>query len=276
MNLDELIHAFQSIGVKKGDTLAVHSSLSSLGHVEGGAPTVIKALQEVVTEKGGLVMPTHTGNLSCHHKEGYHPQRTGCKEITGTIPDTFWRTEGVKRSMHPTHSAAAWGDQAQWLIEDHSPNMYAFGENTPFHKVALSGGKILLLGVKNTRNSSIHVAEYLAGAPYLEASYTYPEGTVYRMEQDDGTMLELPLAKFVPGCSKNFDIFDPVLKENKVMIKCTVGPSESYLIDSDKMMKTLEPFLKNRPEMVLCSRPDCSCCMNRRKLHATHSHMDQK
>lgn len=266
MNLQQLTKAFLSIGLKKGDILALHSSLSSLGNVEGGASTVIRALQEVVTEKGGLVMPTHTGNLSCNNKGGYNSKITGCKEITGIVPDTFWRTEGVQRSKHPSHSAAAWGEKAQWLIEQHSPSTYAFEENTPFHKVALVSGKILLLGVTNTRNSSIHVAEYLADAPYIKASYTFPEGTTYLTEQVDGTLKDFPLTKIIPGCSKNFDIFDSLLLEKNVMIKCTIGPAECYLIDSNLMMSTLIPFIKTRPDSVLCHHENCSCCTNRRKL----------
>ncbi|HBN84501.1 MAG TPA: hypothetical protein DDZ89_11715 [Clostridiales bacterium] len=266
MKFDQLVHEFLSAGIHKGDVLAVHSSLSSLGNVEGGAETVIRALQEVVTEKGGLVMPTHTGNLSCYKKTGYHPARTSCKEITGIIPDTFWRTEGVVRSIHPTHSAAAWGDRADWFIEHHSPSTYAFGENTPFHKVALAGGKILLLGVKNTRNSSIHVAEHLADAIYMKASYTLPEGTVYLIELYDGSIIEHPITQHIPGCSQNFDVFDPLLLETHEMRKCMIGPAESFLLDSNRMMKTLAHNIKKQPELVLCHHTDCSCCTNRRKL----------
>jgi aminoglycoside 3-N-acetyltransferase len=266
MNFDRLVQEFSSIGIKKGDVLALHSSLSSLGHVEGGALTVIRALQEIITEKGALIMPTHTSSLSCNDNGPFHPKKSGCKKHTGVIPDTFWRMEGVKRSLHPTHSAAAWGVKADWLIEHHSPFIYAFEENTPFHKAALMGGKILLLGVKNTRNSSIHVVEHLADAPYLEASYPLPEGTVYLTEQDDGSVREYPLTRYIPGCSKNFDIFDPLLLEKNIMKKCSIGPSESYLIDSYRMMKTLIPCFKKYPVLALCRHEDCKCCANRRKL----------
>lgn len=266
MNFDQLVQAFLSIGIQKGDVLALHSSLSSLGNVEGGADTVIEALQEVVTEKGTLLMPTHSGNLSCYMNVGYHPAKSGCKEITGIIPDTFWRKEGVLRSKHPSHSTAAWGNQAHWFLEHHSPATYAFEKNTPFHKVAMAGGKILLLGVKNTRNSSIHVSEYLADASYLNVSYSVPEGTTYLVENEDGSITKYPLTGILPGCSKNFDWFDPILFEAQAMKRCKIGSSDSYLIDSDLMMKTIIPYIKKQPETVLCHHSDCSCCANRRKL----------
>jgi len=44
--------------------LIVHSSLSSLGWVCGGAPSVIQALENILTDDGTLIMPSHSGNLS--------------------------------------------------------------------------------------------------------------------------------------------------------------------------------------------------------------------
>lgn len=49
MNKDDLITAFRAIGLREGMTLEVHSSLSSFGQVEGGADSVIDALQKDLT-----------------------------------------------------------------------------------------------------------------------------------------------------------------------------------------------------------------------------------
>ncbi len=51
---------FATIGVTHGMTLMVHSSLSSIGWVVGGAPTVVRALLSVLGESGTLVMPAAT------------------------------------------------------------------------------------------------------------------------------------------------------------------------------------------------------------------------
>ena len=53
-----------SLGLKNGGTVGVHSSLSSFGHVEGGAETVIDALLETAGHQGNIVMSTHSANLS--------------------------------------------------------------------------------------------------------------------------------------------------------------------------------------------------------------------
>ncbi len=52
------------LGLNRGDTVGVHSSLSSFGYVEGGADAVIDALLETVGESGNVVVSTHSANLS--------------------------------------------------------------------------------------------------------------------------------------------------------------------------------------------------------------------
>lgn len=53
----ELKDALIKLGVEKGMTLEVHSSLSSFGELEGGAETVIDTLKEIVTYEGIIFMP---------------------------------------------------------------------------------------------------------------------------------------------------------------------------------------------------------------------------
>ena len=59
-----LVDDLACIGVSSGMKLLVHSSLSSMGWVCGGAVTVVHALETVLGEKGTLIMPTHSGDLS--------------------------------------------------------------------------------------------------------------------------------------------------------------------------------------------------------------------
>lgn len=54
----EIISGLQSLGIRPGMELEVHSSLKSFGYVEGGALAVIDALKETVSSNGSIFMPS--------------------------------------------------------------------------------------------------------------------------------------------------------------------------------------------------------------------------
>ncbi|MGW0809371.1 AAC(3) family N-acetyltransferase [Nonomuraea sp. NPDC002799] len=60
INYARLSHDFAVLGVRFGQVILVHSSLSSLGHVDGGASTVVSALRDLIGGEGTLVVPTGT------------------------------------------------------------------------------------------------------------------------------------------------------------------------------------------------------------------------
>ena len=57
---DAIKTALKDIGVQKGQAVMVHTSLSSLGYVCGGAQSVIEALLESVGDEGTIMMPTQS------------------------------------------------------------------------------------------------------------------------------------------------------------------------------------------------------------------------
>ena len=54
----KLVSAFKEAGIDPKKDLLVHSSLSKIGYVEGGASTVVNALLEFLQPSSTLLMPT--------------------------------------------------------------------------------------------------------------------------------------------------------------------------------------------------------------------------
>ncbi|MGK5640907.1 aminoglycoside N(3)-acetyltransferase [Streptomyces sp. URMC 126] len=169
------------LGVAPGDTLLVHSSLSSLGWVCGGALTVVHALMDAVGEHGTLVVPTHTPDNSDPadwsnppvpeswwpviraESPAYDPRVTPALGM-GVIPETVRTWPGAVRSAHPQTSFAAVGPRAAALVAEHAPDSM-LGEGSPLARLEEAGGRVLLLGTGFEKCTAFHLAEYRVPRP---------------------------------------------------------------------------------------------------------------
>jgi aminoglycoside 3-N-acetyltransferase len=176
-----IVSDLTALGVKPGMTVLLHSSLSRLGWVCGGAEAVVQALQTALGPTGTLVMPTFSTGLSepsywerppvpeawwetiRETMPAYEPRTTPTRGV-GAIPECFRTYPDVQRSAHPQCSFAAWGAHAEALIQDHALD-FCFSERSPLARLYAAEGYVLLLGVGHANNTSLHLAESRAGYP---------------------------------------------------------------------------------------------------------------
>jgi|GEM_PF-705530 len=160
------------------DTVMVHSSLSSFGHIKGGAETVVQALIKALPQ-GTLLMPA----LSYRYVSKKIPVFSAAEtpSCVGAIPEAFRKTPGVVRSVHPTHSVCAYGVRAAEITAQHRSDRTPVGENSPFRLLPKYGGKIMMLGCGLAPNTFMHGVEEAAGLPYVLQS----EPAKLRVEGED-------------------------------------------------------------------------------------------
>tara|TARA_B100000953_G_scaffold76226_1_gene61589 strand:- start:3084 stop:3968 length:885 start_codon:yes stop_codon:yes gene_type:complete len=188
-----LIKEFNSIGLKKGDLLFVHSSLRSIGFVDNGPISVIEAIMDVIGPTGTLAFPTFsidkTMENTLNNKEYIFDPKTTPSTV-GKITEVFRKLPDVKRSVHPTHSVAALGPLAEKLTNTHLDDGTNFGESSPLGKLYALNGKIFGLGINFGPVTFYHVYEdlYPKNFPGL-----YNKNPVYTKIMKEGKIHEVKI-----------------------------------------------------------------------------------
>ncbi len=160
---ERLIEEIKKAGIKKGDILFIHSSLKGLGYIENGAQTIIDAFKEVLTDEGTLIFPTFTIDMTMENtlknRILFDPKTS--PSTVGSITNKFLTNDSVFRSLHPTHSVAAWGKHAKFITQSHHTANSIFGKDTPFGRFLELNGKLLGLGIDYANVTFYHAYEDL-------------------------------------------------------------------------------------------------------------------
>jgi aminoglycoside N3'-acetyltransferase len=161
----EVADQVRRLGVEDGAVLLVHTSFRATRPVERGPVGLIEALRDALGPSGTLVMPSWSGDDDAL----FDPLTSPTPPSLGVVADTFWRLPGVLRSNHCQAFAAA-GPEAARVTSDPLPLPPHIPES-PVGRVHDLDGRVLLLGVGHDADTTLHLAELLAGVPYRVPSY---------------------------------------------------------------------------------------------------------
>ena len=252
-NERQLVEDLRALGVAPGDRIVVHASLRAVGPVDGGADAVASALVEAVGPGGLVVAPTFT-----YDSARFDPDETPGR--TGALPEAFRRRSDSVRSLHPFYSVAAVGQAAGSLCADHELRP-ATGIDTPLDRLADAGGSVLLLGVDHTADTTAHVGEFHAAAPYLDIPFDPTWPTTGVVVYPDGTTRSYTYDSF-PGCSRAFGVLDDPLAEHTASGR--VGDATAILVPGRAVIAATIALLQDDPSSLLCTEPNCYRCSRAR------------
>jgi len=197
----------------EGKVVGVHSNLTSIGLLEetpvsaaeekkGLSPlgkTVINAFLEAVGPEGTFFVPTHSCNFIGNYMpaqlkvdvkkdeagtvisrtlldDGYYNKAKSPSLVGALTQAVIWDDRSI-RSEHPSHSIAAIGADAEYLVRGHNADAQSVGIHNGFAKAVGLGGIILFVGDTLKSNTTFHayetlflpaVADYFAGAVAVE------------------------------------------------------------------------------------------------------------
>lgn len=240
--LDEVVAQLAALGVRKGGVLLVHTSFRAVRAIEGGPLGLIAALRRAVGTDGTLVMPTMTDGKSV-----FDPKTTPTTDM-GIVAETFWRKDGVLRSTHPGGSFAAEGPHARAICAP-QPLSPPHGPDSPVGRVHDLDGQVLLLGVGHAEDTTLHLAEAIAGVPY---SVTHP-----CVVEVDGRETTVDIAE-TDHCCNNFALADEWLRANGAQHEGPVGHGHARLVPARAIVAEAVARLQKDPLLFLCA-PEKRC-----------------
>lgn len=165
---NDLARDLRNLGVESGDILFVHSSFKSLGPVQGGVETVVRALEESIGAEGLLLMPSFNGRKA---KRAWDLETT--PSTVGWITEYFRQLPSTYRSDHHSSSVAARGKGARAFVAGHlsqegyespwdlEPWGKTYGFHSPLYKAYQTNAKLLMLGVDYVTSTYIHFVEVM-------------------------------------------------------------------------------------------------------------------
>lgn len=252
---DDLLCALRSLGVTSGDILMVHSSLRSLGYVEGGADTVIQALSDAVGTDGILAMPAFTDCTEGGSGGAFDCRNTPVAPWIGAVAERFRSNPNTLRSSHPTHSVCAAGrNAAAFLAQKDSTDCFA--TDGPWGKLKSNGGMILLIGSALGSNTFLHACE----AWYVG----YLDETIGLLA-DGQQVKRVRITNYPGGCrggwykrGKNAAYFQE-LQARGIFQTAKVGNADLYLCRANALAAAMqELFIKN--PYILLHKDGCADC----------------
>ena len=254
-----LINDLRSLGLNPGDWVAVHSSMKSIGWVEGGPVEVIESLIGAIAPDGELFMPLFARP---EHGEDHWDLATKPTYL-GLLPETFRQYPGVIRSPHPTHSVGIYGPRAKEIAETHRKATY-IGRGSPYHQLALNNGWVLHIGTNYDTSSILHLAEVLAEVPYLDISFPDYEKP-FSAHAVDGSMIEIQPEE-IPGDSKKFHLVQEEMDRRGLLRKGLVGDAPSVMARASAMLDVGVEMMRADPWRFLCDYPYCKVCRRAEKM----------
>jgi aminoglycoside 3-N-acetyltransferase len=233
----KIIEQLREIGLKNGEVIMLHSSLSKMGYVEGGAQTVIDSLLKVIGDEGTLVMPAFPAIGFNYDYLMTNPifDLSNTPSKMGIITEVFRNMKLVKRSLHPTDSVCALGKQADYLTKDHVNQLTPYNKNSPFYRLCELKAKIILIGVDLNSLTNFHTLE--DAVPDFEFSVYHQILFDTQLIDENGKTLIMKTKVHNPVFSKKRkcnDFIKPFIDAG-FMRSFNIGLANCYCIEADKL-----------------------------------------
>lgn len=176
---DNILRGLEELGIRLGEIVYVHSTLSAFGRVDGGADAVIDALLGAVGPEGTVAMPTFTWQRNHAEPVVVFDVANDPSEV-GRITEVFRQRPEATRNEHVCHSTAAIGPATEVIM---GGNVHPFAYDASLYKCYELDSWYVFLGCGFSSGTALHTVEEIMQVPYRHyrdfkgSSVIRPDGT---------------------------------------------------------------------------------------------------
>lgn len=224
-----LTEDFINLGIKRDDNILIHSSMKSIGEVEGGADTVLDVFCDYLAEFGNIALPSHSWRSISDEHNIFDPEKE--PSCVGVLTEIFRKRKdrGVLRSFHPTHSIAIIGKDAEYFIKDEHLIDTPCGRAGCWGKLLDMDFKIMFLGCGVKCNTYLHGVEEWLNVPDRLTEH-YQE---LKIVMQDGSLFDRPMKRHHNSTGKdisqNYDKILPYMQERRLVATGRFGNADCYV-----------------------------------------------
>ncbi len=238
-----IVQILKANGLKKGDSLLVHSSLSRLGYIDDGPQTMLDSLFEVIDapNTGTLILPTFPNRISSFEylEDNSEFDVLNTPSAMGKITELLRTKYNCRRSIHPTHPVVAYGPKSEYFTQEHYGQLTPFNTFSPFYKLGVDNGKILMLGVKLESMTNFHVLEDEVGNfPFKVYADKVFDVTVI---DENGTKSQVKTKAHNPilSAKRRCNELEYLFEKGGALTKFKFGIADCYLLNAKKMNENM-------------------------------------
>lgn len=248
---EDIKRQLKGMGLRADNTVLVHSSMKSIGEVDGRADAVLDAFIEYFSD-GLLVFPTHTWRQINDEYNVFNP--TTEPACVGILPNLFMKRPGVVRSWHPTHSVAAIGRGAEEYVKGEEQWDTPCSRGGCYGRLYDLGAKILFVGCSLKTNTTIHGVEEWNGIPN-RLTETHQ---LLKIRTPDGRLIDRPSRRhYHPSgdISQSHDKIEEALLKTGIAWVGRIGDAKTYVCDARPMVDLVSSLLKRNRDLFVDRTP---------------------
>ncbi len=231
---NDLEKDLRAAGIAPADTLLIHSSMKSIGEVDGGAGAVLDMLMAYFRDAGLLVFPALSYRSINSETPRFDVRNT--PSCVGILPELFRNRPGVIRSLHPTHSLAAYGRDAAGFTAGHETFDTPGAVGSPWWKLLQRKGKILFIGTGISCNTFLHGCDEWLKLPGLLTESTQALEVV----DYSGNVISCPQHRHCGG-GRNayYGSLENEFDKAGALKRVKFGNADCHLLDCEKICQIL-------------------------------------